>query len=64
MSADALRSRLHADIDEKIVGATAVLVERRQATLDELRYQQGLIAGYRDAQDLLTERYRNLYAIG
>lgn len=64
MSADALRSRLHADIDRQVETSVAFLTEGRLADLNELRYHQGLVAGYRAAQALLDERYKNLYAIG
>lgn len=64
MSADDLRIRLRDDIEREVETSVAYLTEARQAPLDELRYQQGLIAGYRTAQKLLEERHRNLYAIG
>lgn len=64
MSTDALRSRLHEDLENQVQDATAVLQTARQLPLDELRYLQGMIAGYRTAQKLLEERHRNLYAIG
>lgn len=64
MSADTLRSRLREDIDREIESAGAILIEGRRVELDDLRWNQGLIAGLRAAQNLLDARYRDLYAIG
>jgi hypothetical protein len=64
MSADLLRSRLTDDIVARVSEFAGIIVEQRQAPLDEIRYNQGLIAGLRLAKDLLDERYRNLHSIG
>ena len=64
MSADLLRSRLSEDIIDKVSEYAGIIVEQRHGTLDEIRYNQGLIAGLRLAKDLLDERYRNLHSIG
>lgn len=64
MSVDLLRHRLTEDIAKEARDATEILVARRQATLDEMRYQQGVIAGLEIAQGLLDERFRNLHAMG
>lgn len=64
MSVELLRSRLSEDLHRVINETAAVLVDQRQASLDEMRYNQGLIAGMRIAIDKLDDRYKNLHAIG
>lgn len=64
MSVDLLRSRLSDDLQSQIDDQAAVLVDQSQATLDAMRFQQGLIAGLRIAASLLEDRYKNLHAIG
>jgi hypothetical protein len=64
MSVDLLRTRLAEDLTRVVSEAAEILASQRQAPLDELRYQQGRIAGLREANELLVERARNLHAIG
>jgi hypothetical protein len=64
MSVDLLRSRLSRDIADAIDLRAAFVVDARSAPLDDLRFEQGVIAGLRQAKDLLDERYQNLHAIG
>lgn len=45
-------------IDEAINAAAAYLIEQHGADLDRLRFYQGQIAGLRQAQDIISDYYR------
>lgn len=64
MSADLLRSRLEQDLTREANERAEILVDQRQAPLDEMRFNQGFIAGLRHAAQLLDERSKNLHANG
>lgn len=64
MSADLLRDRLTGDLARVADEYAAILVEKSQAPIDEMRFNQGVIAGLRLAKTKLDERIGNLHSNG
>lgn len=64
MSEELLRTRLTQDLERQTNEMAEILVMGRQMQLDDLRYNQGMIAGLRLAKTLLDERARNLHSMG
>lgn len=64
MSEELLRTRLTQDLERQTNEMAEILVMGRQMPLDDLRYNQGMIAGLRLAKTLLDERARNLHSMG
>lgn len=63
MSTDLLRARLNQDLDAAIAVQIEVLVQQHMPH-EHMCRAQGVIAGLREAQNLLNERYKNLHAMG